>query len=262
MPSEQTDATVVRLCERLDRLPLAIELAAARVSVMSPAEVLSGLEARLDVLGGGGRLSPPHHRTVRAAVEWSHQLLDPSEQEALRGLAVFVGGFDAGAATSVAPGLSFDVLARLVDKSLVAVIETPRGRTRYRLLETVREYASELLAEAGELDAARARHLRHFSALAGVAREEWLSTGAQRFVNELDDDYENVRVPRCACSAGRETSSSGSGRPTGFASPGCCSSAVRFGTSTVRWRRCRRGSSRSRWAIFRRREACWRTHAS
>ena len=194
MPSGETETTVVRLCERLDRLPLAIELAAARVSVMSPAEVLSGLEARLDVLGGGGRLSPPHHRTVRAAVEWSHQLLDPAEQEAFRGLAVFVGGFDAGAATSVAPGLSLDVLARLVDKSLVAVIETPRGQTRYRLLETVREYALELLAEAGELDAARARHLRHFSALADVAREEWLSTGAQRFVNELDDDYENVRA--------------------------------------------------------------------
>jgi predicted ATPase/DNA-binding CsgD family transcriptional regulator len=194
MPSGETDATVVRLCERLDRLPLAIELAAARVSVMSPAEVLSGLEARLEVLGGGGRLSPPHHRTVRAAVEWSHQLLDPAEREAFRGLAVFVGGFDAGAATSLAPGLSVDVLARLVDKSLVAVVETPRGRTRYRLLETVREYASELLAEAGELDAARARHLRHFSALADVAREEWLSTGAQRFVNELDDDYENVRA--------------------------------------------------------------------
>jgi non-specific serine/threonine protein kinase len=194
MPSEETDATIARLCARLDRLPLAIELAAARVSVMSPAEVLSSLETRLGVLGGGGRLAPPHHRTVRAAVEWSHQLLDPAEQEVFRRLAVFVGGFDADAATSVAPGLSVDVLARLVDKSLVAVIESPRGRTRYRLLETVREYASELLVEAGELDAARERHLRHFLALADVAREEWLTTGAQRFVNELDDDYENVRA--------------------------------------------------------------------
>jgi DNA-binding CsgD family transcriptional regulator len=146
------------------------------------------------MLGGGGRLVPPQHRTVRAAVEWSHQLLDPTEQKALRSLAVFVGGFDADAAASVAPGLSLDVLARLVDKSLVAVIESPRGRTRYRLLETVREFASELLVEADELDAARERHLRHFSALADVAREEWLSTGAQRFVNQLDDDYENVRA--------------------------------------------------------------------
>jgi predicted ATPase/DNA-binding CsgD family transcriptional regulator len=194
MPSEQTDATIAQLCARLDRLPLAIELAAARVSVMSPAEVLSSLETRLGVLGGGGRLAPPHHRTVRAAVEWSQQLLDLSEQAAFRSLAVFVGGFDADAATSVAPGLSLDVLARLVDKSLVAVMETRRGRTRYRLLETVREYAAELLVEAGQLDAARERHLGHFSALADVARAEWLSTGKQRFVNELDDDYENIRA--------------------------------------------------------------------
>jgi predicted ATPase/DNA-binding CsgD family transcriptional regulator len=194
LPAGETEIAIEQLCARLDRLPLAIELAAARVSVMTPAEILSGLEARLGDLGGSRRGSPPHHRTVRAAVEWSQQLLDSIEQEAFRSLAVFVGGFDARAATSVAPGLSFDVLARLVDKSLVAVMESARGRTRYRLLETVREYAHELLADAGELDAARDRHLRHFQGLAEKAREEWLSTGAQRFVNELDDDYENVRV--------------------------------------------------------------------
>jgi predicted ATPase/DNA-binding CsgD family transcriptional regulator len=194
MPSKAADATITQLCARLDRLPLAIELAAARVSVMSPAEVLSSLETRLDVLGGGGRLSPPHHRTVRAAVEWSHQLLDPTEQQAFRTLAVFVSGFDADAAAAVAPALSLDVLATLVDKSIVTVMQSARGRTRYSLLETVRQYAHELLVEAGELDAARERHLRHFSALAEVAREEWLSTGRQRFVNELDDDYENVRA--------------------------------------------------------------------
>jgi predicted ATPase/DNA-binding CsgD family transcriptional regulator len=193
-PSEETDATIAQLCARLDRLPLAIELAAARVSAMSPAEVLASLETRLGSLGGGGRLSPPHHRTVRAAVEWSHQLLDPTEQQAFRSLAVFVGGFDADAAISVAPGLSLDLLARLVDKSLIAVMETPRGRTRYRLLETVREYAWELLVEAAESDAARERHLRRFSALADIAREEWLSGGGQRFVNQLDDDYENIRA--------------------------------------------------------------------
>jgi predicted ATPase/DNA-binding CsgD family transcriptional regulator len=194
MPGEEADVTIARLCARLDRLPLAIELAAARVGAMSAEELLAGLEHRLDMYGAGGRLSPPRHRTVRATVEWSHQLLDAGEREAFRTLAVFAGGFDADAATSVAPALSLDVLVRLVDKSLVAVVQTPRGRTRYRLLETVREYAYELLVEAGELDGARERHLRHFSALADLAREEWLSTGAQRFVNELDDDYENVRA--------------------------------------------------------------------
>jgi len=194
MPSYEDDATIAELCGRLDRLPLAIELAAARITIMSPAEVLSNLETRLGALTGGDRFAPPHHRTVRSAVQWSHQLLDRTEQEAFRSLAVFVGGFDVAAAVAVAPGLSVDVLARLVDKSLVVVMETARGRTRYRLLETIREYARELLVEAGELGAAHERHLRHFSGLAQIAREEWLATGAHRFVNQLDDDYENVRA--------------------------------------------------------------------
>jgi predicted ATPase/DNA-binding CsgD family transcriptional regulator len=194
VPGEETDATIARLCARLDRLPLAIELAAARVGVMSVGEVLAGLETRLGELAGGGRLAPAHHRTVRATVEWSHRLLDPTEQQAFRRLAVFVGGFDADAAASVAPQLSIDVLARLVEKSLVTVAQSPRGRTRYRLLETVREFAGDLLVEAGELEATRERHLRHFAALGAKARAEWLSTGAQRFVNELDDDFENVRA--------------------------------------------------------------------
>jgi predicted ATPase/DNA-binding CsgD family transcriptional regulator len=194
LPGGDVEATIALLCERLDRLPLAIELAAARVTLMSPAEILWSLEPRLGELGGSTRISPPHHRTVRAAVEWSQQLLDPGEKEAFRNLAVFAGGFDADAATSVAPGLSFDVLARLVDKSLVTVMESPQGRTRYRLLETVREHARAMLVEADQLDAARARHLGYFSALADAAREEWLSAGTQRLVNELDDDYENVRA--------------------------------------------------------------------
>src|SRR5829696_7694408 len=134
---EKTETMIAEICARLDRLPLAIELAAARIGVMSATELLSALEARHAVLSGGGRLVPRHHRSVRAAVEWSYQLLDATEQEALRSIAVFVGGFDADAAAAVAPGLSLDMLARLVDKSLVSVMETTRGRTRYRLLETV-----------------------------------------------------------------------------------------------------------------------------
>jgi predicted ATPase len=146
LPDTETELTIATLCERLDRLPLAIELAAARTSAMAPAEILAGLEARLGELGGIRRHSPAHHRSVRAAVEWSHQLLDPTEQEAFQHLAVFVGGFDAEAAISVAPGLSLDVLARLVDKSVVTAVAGSRDRTRYRLLETVREYAAELLS--------------------------------------------------------------------------------------------------------------------
>lgn len=194
LPAAETDTIIAQLCVRLDRLPLAIELAAARVGVMSPAEILSALQARLIELGADRRFTPPHHGTVRATVEWSHQLLSPAEQEAFRSLAVFVGGFDANAARSVAPGLSLDVLARLVDKSLVAVIQGSRERTRYRLLETVRDYAYERLVEAGELDSARARHLRHFAGLTGVAQDGWPSRAAELLVRQLEDDYENVRA--------------------------------------------------------------------
>jgi len=194
LPGAEVEATIVELCERVDRLPLAIELAAARVSAMSPSEILSGLESELGELGGDRRGSPAHHRTVRAAVEWSHRLLDPTEQTALRSLAVFAGGFDPSAAKEVAPGLSSEMLTRLVDKSLVAVSESSRGGTRYRLLETVRQYALEQLAEAGELEAARERHFRHFCGLAGEVPDGWPSTRAERIVNELHDDYENVRA--------------------------------------------------------------------
>ena len=205
LPDEDTELTIRTLCERLDRLPLAIELAAARTSAMSPREILAGLEARLDELGAVRRQAPAHHRSVRAAVEWSHQLLDPTEQEAFRHLAVFVGGFDAEAAKAVAPGLSLGMLARLVDKSVVTVVAGSRGRTRYRMLETVREYAHELLVAAGELDAARQRHFLHFLSVANKTRESsetggaysvWppRSTGAHEFVDELEADYGNVRA--------------------------------------------------------------------
>jgi predicted ATPase/DNA-binding CsgD family transcriptional regulator len=194
IPDAEAERTIAALCERLDRLPLAIELAAARIGVMSPAEILSHLEARLGTLGGGSRLSPTRHRTVRATVEWSYGLLDPAEQRAFRSLAVFVGGFDADAALAVAPDLTLDAFARLVDKSVVVARETPRGRTRYRLLETVRELAHELLAEHGELEAARERHLRHFAALAASIEVGWPPFVTETLLNERRDDYENVRA--------------------------------------------------------------------
>ena len=194
LPDEQTDATIDRLCARLDRLPLAIELAAARIGVMSPEEIAAALEARLGELAAAMRHSSPRHQTLRAVVDWSYRLLTPAEQQAFRGLGVFVGGFDADAATSVGPGLSLERLARLVDKSLVAVVEKHHGRTRYRLLETVREYVHELLVECGELDGTRERHLHHYSALAGVPPDGWPSTRARQIVTEHRDDYENVRA--------------------------------------------------------------------
>ena len=199
IPSEEDEATIDRLCGRLDRLPLAIELAATRVGLMSPREILEGVEDRLGELTGGERFAPEHHRTLRAAVEWSYQLLDAREQKGFRSMAVFVAGFDAQAAIAVAPGLSVDLLARLVDKSLVAVVDSPTGRTRYRLLDTVHEYAHQLLVDSGEIEGTRDRHRHHFEQFADGARsadgarEGWPMPDAQ-LLNELHDDYENVRA--------------------------------------------------------------------
>jgi non-specific serine/threonine protein kinase len=191
-PGDQVDGTVARLVDRLDRLPLAIELAAGRVGAMAPEEILAGVEQRLGELGGR-RLAPPRHKTMRATVDWSYQLLDPAEQRAIRQMSVFVGGFTAEAASAVIASSS-DLAARLVEKSLVSMVETAHGRTRYRLLETVREHASELLEEAGELEAARDAHLRHFAEACAAPREGWPSRSAAAIVAELGDDYENVRA--------------------------------------------------------------------
>ena len=194
IPDAATDATIAELCERLDRLPLAIELAAARIGAMAPAEILANLEARLGALGGGSRLAPARHKTMRAAVEWSYELLDATEQRAFRDLAVFVGGFDAGAAIAVVPGLTLETFARLVDKSVVATDETARGTTRYRLLETIREYAYELLVASGELEAARQRHLDHYLVVAERADPGWPPFISADLLDQRREDYENVRA--------------------------------------------------------------------
>jgi hypothetical protein len=147
VPDEDTEAAILDICAKVDQLPLGIELAAARVSVMSPSEIGASLEDHVGDLARR-RSTPAHHRSVRAAVEWSYALLNPVEQAAFRSLAVFVGGFDADAAHAVAP-MSLDMLARLVDKSLITVVPAGPGRTRYRLLDTMRAYASEQLAAGG-----------------------------------------------------------------------------------------------------------------
>ena len=194
IPDAAADATIAELCERLDRLPLAIELAAARVGIMSPAEILADLEARLGALGGGSRLSPARHKTMRAAVEWSCDLLDPAEQRAFRSLAVFVGGFDSGAAMAVVPGLTVDAIVRLADKSVIASATTARGTTRYRLLETIRQYAHERLVASGEIDAARERHLHHYVAVAEQADPGWPPFVTAALLDQRREDYENIRA--------------------------------------------------------------------
>ncbi|MGA8330627.1 MAG: LuxR C-terminal-related transcriptional regulator, partial [Mycobacterium sp.] len=169
--SDDNAATVTEICRRLDGLPLAIELAAARVRALSLAEILESLHDRFRLLTGGARTAVRRQQTLRASVDWSHALLTEPERVLFRRLAAFLGGFDLDAAQTVAGGGDIqryqvlDLLTLLVDKSLV-VADDSRGRTRYRLLETVRQYAQEKLGESGEADIVRTRHRDHYTALA------------------------------------------------------------------------------------------------
>ena len=194
VPDADTEAAIFDICDRVDQLPLGVELAAARVGVMSPKEIITSLDAHWGDLVPPRRPAPAHHRSVRAAVEWSYTLLDPVEQAAFRSLAVFVGGFDADAAGAVAPGLSLEMLARLVDKSLVAVVPGGRQRTRYRLLDTMRAYAAERLSTADEADPARTRHLEHFSTFGIPVESGFMSAQVVSLLDPWAADYGNVRA--------------------------------------------------------------------
>jgi predicted ATPase/class 3 adenylate cyclase len=192
---DQTTATAVaRICRRLDGIPLALELAAARTRALTVDEIADRLDDRFGLLKGASRLALPQHQTLRAAMDWSHDLLSPDERVALRRLAVFPGTFDLAAAEAVIttpPGGepdrdtersdAVDLLLHLVDKSLVTAVTTGSS-TRYRLLETVRSYAAEHLVAAGEAHIVRRSHRDHF---AGVARR-WLRRAGDPFWADND----------------------------------------------------------------------------
>jgi predicted ATPase/DNA-binding SARP family transcriptional activator len=155
-------SAVAEICRRLDGIPLALELAAARLRHLSAEQVASRLDDRFRLLESPARIVTPRHQTLRATMDWSYELLSPSEQVLLRRLAVFPAGFDLEAAQAVGGGEEvLDRLAQLLDKSLVAV-ESNEPEARYRLLETVRAYALERLDAAGEAEATRRRHGDHY----------------------------------------------------------------------------------------------------
>ncbi|WP_206428708.1 helix-turn-helix transcriptional regulator, partial [Mycolicibacterium stellerae] len=196
--SERNSALIGEICGRLDGMPLAIELAAARVRALSLDDILASLHDRFRLLTGGARTAVRRQQTLRASVDWSHALLTDPERVLFRRLAVFLGGFDLDAAQAVA-GTSeveryqvLDQLTLLVDKSLV-VAENTSGRTRYRLLETVRQYALENLGESGEAEDVRARHRDHYMAVAAVldspARPDY-----RDHLQRIDSDIDNLRA--------------------------------------------------------------------
>ena len=165
--------SVTEICGRLDGMPLAIELAAARVRALSLEEIRDSLHDRFRLLTGGSRTAVRRQQTLRASVDWSYALLTEPERILFRRVAVFMGGADLGATQAICSGEDVqrhqvvDLLTLLVDKSLV-VAEEHAGRTRYRLLETVRQYALEKLGESGEADIVRTRHRDHYTAMAAA----------------------------------------------------------------------------------------------
>jgi predicted ATPase/class 3 adenylate cyclase/DNA-binding CsgD family transcriptional regulator len=187
--------TVTEICRRLDGLPLAIELAAARVRALSPTELLTSLHDTFRLLTGGARTAVRRQQTLRASVDWSHALLSEPEQVLFRRLAVFYGGFDLDAAQAVAGGERYQVLDQLtllVDKSLVIAEDGPHG-TRYRLLETVRQYAQEKLHESREGIDIRTRHRDHYTAVATLL-DAPADNDHQRRIEKAGTEIDNLRA--------------------------------------------------------------------
>ena len=182
-PSEAVDA----ICARLDELPLAIELAAARVKLLSPEKMLERLERRLPILTGGARDLPERQRTLRATIEWSYELLTPDEQRLFARLSVFRGGATLEAIEAVAEA-DLDTLQSLVDKSLVR-----RRADRFVMLETIREFAAEALEASGEADDLRRRHADFFVALAHEA-EPHLRLDEIEWLDRLEAEQDNLRA--------------------------------------------------------------------
>jgi predicted ATPase/DNA-binding SARP family transcriptional activator len=197
--TESNAATVAALCQRVDGLPLAIELAAARVRVLSVEQILTGLDDVFVLLVGGTRSTPPRQQSLRASLDWSHRLLGEPERRALRRLGVFPGGFDLPAASAV---VTFggherldvlDLLVRLTDRSLVTTY--PFGdAVRYRLLAPVREYARERLAESAEEVAAGHAHLEHFASFTEAIEPHLLGSREAEGLDALELEGSNLRA--------------------------------------------------------------------
>jgi len=194
---------LAQICYRLDGIPLAIELAAAKIRVLNVEQIAKRLDDRFRLLTGGSRTALERHQTLRAAIDWSYNLLPFSEQALFRRLAVFVGGWTLEAAETVCGNQqvsslvgnedTLNLLEHLINKSLVVKEEKPQ-ETRYRMLETMRQYANEKLVDANESDTQRNRHLQYFIDLAEAAAPHLIRPEQLQWLAQLDADYENLRM--------------------------------------------------------------------
>ncbi len=193
--TDQNAPAVVQICRQLDGVPLAIELAAARARALSVEEIAARLDNRLALLAGGSRTAAPRQQTLRGAIDWSYDLLSDAERSLLRQMSVFAGGWTLEAAEHVAgqPEV-LDLLTQLVAKSLVQSIQQPGQETRFQMLETIREYAQEKLAQTGEVAATQARHLAFYLALAEKADPELRRHGQAIWLKRLDRENDNLRA--------------------------------------------------------------------
>jgi predicted ATPase/transcriptional regulator with XRE-family HTH domain len=186
-------ATLAHICRRLDGLPLAIELAAARVKLLSPDQIAERLDNSFELLAGGSRTTTTRHRALWTTIDWSYTLLGEPERALFRRLAVFAGSFGLEAAEAVA-GASLTTLGQLVDRSLIAVEPAVGGATRYRLLDPIRQFAGEKLRAAGEAEAALREHAAYFVNLAETAEPYLASPERARWSERLDVEFDNLRV--------------------------------------------------------------------
>jgi predicted ATPase/DNA-binding CsgD family transcriptional regulator len=192
---------IAEICVRLDGLPLAIELATARLKILSPQALLARLRQALKILTGGASDLPARQQTLHDTIDWSYKLLDPDEQCFFRLLAVFSGGCNLEAVEAVAgePGsdeglLALERVSSLVDKSLLRRLDQRDGEPRLAMLETIREYAMDRLVEAGEAEAAQARHAGYFAAFAETAEKELRGPAQAEWLDKLQADRDNLRA--------------------------------------------------------------------
>jgi tetratricopeptide (TPR) repeat protein len=196
--TDENAAAVAEICRRLDGLPLAIELAAARIKLLPPQALLDRLGDRLKVLVGGARDAPARQRTLRDAISWSHDLLSEHDQTLFRRLAVFAGGCTLEAMEAVANAAGdLDILegmTSLVDESLLREIEGPDDEPRFAMLETIREYGLERLDVSGESDTVQERHATYFASVAEALRPHLYGPDQGRTIGQLEAEQGNIRA--------------------------------------------------------------------